>query len=110
MSALAPIEVASKLVQMEGHTVVPDALADAVGIGLKLVGEEVPGRRRADSPLQPHEIQELADRISELERLRIEAGVKVTYRISIELEGSTASELAPKMNEILASVSSDLQF
>ena len=77
---------------------------------MKLVGEELPGRGRADAALAPHEIQELTKRLAELEKLRAEAEVKVTYRLTIELEGEGAAEFASKMNEVLASVSIELKF
>jgi hypothetical protein len=101
--------IASKLIQLDGAASVPEALSDAAGIALKLVSEEVPGGRRTEAVLVAHEIQELGDRISELEKLRIESGAKMTYRVTIEIDGEDISDLAGKVNNILKSVSTDLQ-
>lgn len=68
-----------------------------------------PGIRVARAELRPAQIQDLADRVSEI--TKVAAGLDLKFRLEVELDssGADATDAIVKLNELFASIAEDLK-
>jgi hypothetical protein len=99
----------------EGSTPWPCELAGAGGVKLRITTDEAPPPlpppqrgRAAEARLSPDQIQDLAEKMSDL--LRASVGLEIEFRLRVQLaDEPPPSEAAVRaVNEVLEAVSSDL--
>lgn len=100
--------VGSGRCKLEGAAAVAETYDQAKNTVLTLQGT-TPTRLKASAALAPHEIIDLAEKISELHVLATDAQATPSYMFTVEVDAAIPPEEAQKLDEILGQVCKDLR-